>query len=329
MIRTVRALHAVDPGFRPGRLLTLQLQPSGFETRDELRAYWRVVLDRVRDVPGVDAAATVLHLPTGGRKWMADVEVDGRPLSPGETPPRTAWQAVSTGYVETLGIPVLRGRDLGPADVQNGPRVALVNAEFARRLFPGGDPLGQRINAGYATGQELATIVGVVGVVRHDSLNAAPEPEIYLPYEQVSVVASALVVRTERDPLALAAPILAAIRQVRAEVPISNVRSMDDILAASIQRQRSVRWLFALFAMVGLALGAVGIYGVVAHGARRRAREIGIRVALGADTGSVVGWWTPAPGWIPTRWRRSSSPISRPRRAARGWASRSRGGTSN
>jgi ABC-type antimicrobial peptide transport system permease subunit len=131
--------------------------------------------------------------------------------------------------------------------------------------------------------------VGVVGVVRHDSLNAAPEPEIYLPYEQVSVVASALVVRTERDPLALAAPILAAIRQVRAEVPISNVRSMDDILAASIQRQRSVRWLFALFAMVGLALGAVGIYGVVAHGARRRAREIGIRVALGADTGSVVG----------------------------------------
>ena len=289
MVRTVRALNAVDPGFRPDHLLTLQLQPSGFESAEARHAYWAAMLDRVRAVPGVRAAGSVLHLPTGGRKWQADIEVEHRPLEPGVAPPRAAWQTISSGYLETAGIPVVEGRDVGSEDGPEAPLVMLVNTEFARRLFPDESPVGRRIKAGNATRGRWATVVGVVGSVRHDSLNAAPGPEIYLPYRQTGVVASAVVVRTTRDPTALAPAVVAAIRSLRAEVPISDVRSMEDLLAASIQRRRSVLSLFGLFAVVGLVLGGIGIYGVVAFGARSRAREIGIRMALGADAGSVVG----------------------------------------
>ncbi|MGI8496832.1 MAG: ADOP family duplicated permease [Gemmatimonadaceae bacterium] len=292
LLRSLKQLFAVAVGFDSRQVLSMQVQTAGhrFASDSTTQRFFADVLEAVRHVPGVAGAALTSQLPLSGDFDSYGAHFESIPTIRDDQDASAFRYAVSPGYVETLHIPLVRGRRIDDHDGAGAPRVALINESYARRLFPGIEPLGQRLTMGPTEGSPY-TIVGVVGDVKQMSLAVSQSNAVYIPSTQWHWAddAMSLVIRTRGDAASLAPDVRRAIWSVDKDQPVVRVATMDELLAASAAERRFALVVFEAFALAALVLATAGIYGVLSGSVAERTREIGVRAALGATRGTIVG----------------------------------------
>jgi putative ABC transport system permease protein len=303
LIRTFVALRDVKLGFEPRGVLTLQTSLAGskYNTSQRMDLLTRAVTTRLNTIPGVEASAMAISLPTEGSVDLP-FSIEGRPLTGSDQYHGDEnWRSVTPGYFRVLSIPVLRGRAFDDRDTAAAAPVVIVNAQFVKKYFPGVDPIGQRLLFAKGLGPEfddpVRQLVGVVGDTRDNGLDAEAPPMVFVPSAQVpdaltrlgnSLIPPRWLIKTQAPLSSLTAQVEQAFLAVDAQLPVAGVRSMEDVVAHSIARQNFNMLLLTIFGSIALLLAAVGVYGIISYSVEQATHDISVRLALGAARGDIM-----------------------------------------